>query len=138
MFQLKHCYLVLIKTSLQLWETFLWILFFPPKIFSKYESVYYLYTTSLDINLSLKEIALQTSVSSSTVNRILNSIFYSLQKLLELVSIDKFKRNATISKYQCILVDPLKHKILDLLPNRTQNYLVSYFLISYLKRNIIV
>ena len=43
------------------------------------------------------------------------------------LSIDEFKGNAGGQKYQCILVDPIKHSVLDILPSRSQTQLVSYF-----------
>lgn len=43
----------------------------------------------------------------------------------EVPSITEFKGNATIGKYQCILTDSIKHRILDILPQRTQGYLTS-------------
>jgi hypothetical protein len=41
----------------------------------------------------------------------------------EVPSITEFKGNATIGKYQCILTDSIKHRILDILPQRAQGYL---------------
>ncbi len=41
--------------------------------------------------------------------------------------IDEFRGNASTGKFQCILVVPTKHKVLDILPDRTHNHLVSYF-----------
>lgn len=38
-----------------------------------------------------------------------------------------FKGNTNGQKYQCILVDPVKHTVLDILPSRSQSYLASYF-----------
>ncbi|MFA9377251.1 MAG: transposase [Lachnotalea sp.] len=43
------------------------------------------------------------------------------------MSIDEFRGNATTGKYQCILVDPKKHKVLDIVPDRTQPHLITYF-----------
>lgn len=65
--------------------------------------------------------------SASTVHRILDSTTSSRQKFLKAISIDEFKGNSATGKYQCILVTPLKHKILDILPDQTPNHLVSYF-----------
>ena len=40
---------------------------------------------------------------------------------------DEFKGNASTGKYQCILVDPKKRRILDILPDRTQSHLADYW-----------
>ena len=48
-------------------------------------------------------------------------------KLPEVLSIDEFKGNAGSEKYQCILVDPIKHRVLDILPSRGQQQLAKYF-----------
>ena len=47
--------------------------------------------------------------------------------LPEVLSIDEFKGNAGNEKYQCILVDPAKHRVLDILPGRNQQCLTQYF-----------
>jgi transposase len=58
----------------------------------------------------------------------LDTIHYAPpDKLPEAVSIDEFKGNASTGKYQCILVDPQKHRILDILPDRTQSHLADYW-----------
>jgi transposase len=44
----------------------------------------------------------------------------------EAISIDEFKGIASTGKYQCILVDPKKHRNLDILPDRTQSHLADY------------
>ena len=48
-------------------------------------------------------------------------------KLPEVLSIDEFKGNAGDEKYQCILVDPIKHKVLAIIPCRKQQQLIHYF-----------
>ena len=47
--------------------------------------------------------------------------------LPRVLCIDEFKGNADGEKYQCILVDPMKHTVLDILPSRSQTFLTSYF-----------
>lgn len=77
---------------------------------------------------SLKQVSLLTGVSVPTVCRLLDIIHYAPPvKLPEAVSIDEFKGNAITGKYQCILVDPRKHRILDILPDRTQSHLADYW-----------
>lgn len=128
-FQFKHCYLILKKRRYHCCcgKHFYEPYSFLPKYFHRTNRLTAYIASILHTNQSVKDVALQTNVSASTVSRILDSISYSRQKLPEAISIDEFKGNAATGKYQCILVDPLKHKILDILPDRTQNHLVSYF-----------
>ena len=77
--------------------------------------------------VSIKAVAEEANVSVSTVTRLLDTVNYSIPSLPECISIDEFKGNADTGKYQCILVDPRKHRILDILPDRTQSHLSSYF-----------
>ena len=77
---------------------------------------------------SLKQVSILTGVSVPTICRLLDTIYYSPpDKLPEAVSIGEFKGNASTGKYQCILVDPKKHRILDILPDRTQSHLADYW-----------
>jgi len=76
---------------------------------------------------SIKSVALASNVSTSTVTRLLDTVSYGISKLPECISIDEFKGNAETGKYQCILVDPKKHRIIDILPDRTQSHLSEYF-----------
>lgn len=48
-------------------------------------------------------------------------------RLPQALSIDEFKENASTGRYQCILVDPKKRRILDILPDRTQSHLAYYW-----------
>jgi transposase len=77
--------------------------------------------------VSIKAVAEETNVPVSTVTRLLDTVNYSIPSLPDCISIDEFKGNADTGKYQCILVDPRKHRILDILPDRTQSHLSSYF-----------
>lgn len=77
---------------------------------------------------SLKQVSILTGVSVPTICRLLDTTHYSpTDKLPEAVSIDEFKGNASTGKYQCILVDPKKHRILDILSDRTQSHLADYW-----------
>lgn len=62
-----------------------------------------------------------------TVSRLLDTVNYTVPTLPSCISIDEFKDNAETGKYQCILVGPKKHRILDILPDRTQSHLTTYF-----------
>jgi len=58
----------------------------------------------------------------------LDTLHYAApDKLPEAISIDEFKGDASTGKYQCILVDLKKHRILDILPDRTQSHLADYW-----------
>ena len=77
---------------------------------------------------SVKQIAGLTGVSVQTVCRLLDTISYPPpDRLPQALSIDEFKGNASTGRYQCILVDPKKRRILDILPDRTQGHLADYW-----------
>ncbi len=83
---------------------------------------------------SLRQVSLLTGDSFPTVCRLLDTIHYEPpDKLPESVSIHEFKGNASTGKYQCVLVDPRKYQILDILPDRTQSHLADYWRV--IKRN---
>ena len=73
---------------------------------------------SLHEMLSIKAIAERTALSEPTIHRVLDTISCVRPKLPRALAIDEFKGNADTGKYQCILVDPEKSKILDILPDR--------------------
>jgi len=128
-FQLKNCYLVLHKRR--------YVCSCGKKFYESYEFLpRYLHRTKrltwkiadlLQETVSLKSVAKASNVSVTTVCRILDSIHYSCPPLKEAVSIDEFKGNARTGKYQCILVNPKNHSIMDILPDRTQSHLTAYF-----------
>ena len=128
-FQLKKCYLVLHKRR--------YVCSCGKKFYESYEFLpRYLHRTKrltwkiadlLHETTSLKSVAKTSNVSVTTVCRILDNIHYSCPPLKEAVSIDEFKGNARTGKYQCILVNPKNHSIMDILPDRTQFHLTSYF-----------
>lgn len=76
---------------------------------------------------SLKSVAEEANVSVSTVTRLLDTVSYSTPSIPECIGIDEFKGNADTGKYQCILTDPKKHRLLDILPDRNQAHLSAYF-----------
>jgi len=128
-FQLKNCYLVLHKRR--------YVCSCGKKFYESYEFLpRYLHRTKrltwkiadlLRETTSLKSVAKTSNVSVTTVCRILDSIHYSCPALKEAISIDEFKGNARTGKYQCILVNPKNHSIMDILPDRTQSHLTDYF-----------
>ena len=128
-FQLKDCYLVLRKRR--------YICTCGKRFFESYPFLakYQQRTKRLTMKtadllrdtVSIKKVAELTNLSTNTVTRILDTISYSCPKLGDSISIDEFNGNAETGKYQCILVDPKKRSILDILPDRTQNQLSGYF-----------
>lgn len=77
---------------------------------------------------SFISVAREVNLSVSTVIRVFDCINYGKPKRLpEMVSIDEFKGNTNGEKYQCILTDPVQHRILDILPTRYSHDLTAYF-----------
>lgn len=77
---------------------------------------------------SFTSVAREMNLSVSTVIRIFDCIDYGKpHQLPEVVSIDEFKGNASKEKYQCILTDPVHHRVLDILPTRYIHQLTEYF-----------
>ena len=77
---------------------------------------------------SFTSVAREVNLSVSTVIRVFDCINYGKPaQLPEVVSIDEFKGNTGQEKYQCILTDPVSHRILDILPTRSSHYLTHYF-----------
>jgi transposase len=77
---------------------------------------------------SSTSIARNNGISIATAIRIFDRVSYPLPKLPEVVSIDEFKGNAGGRKFQCILTDPVKKKVLDILPSKKNEELIAYFL----------
>lgn len=82
---------------------------------------------ALKSTLSFTDVSKRFNVSVSTVIRIFDFVSFKKPELSNVVSIDEFKGNVWGEKYQCILTDPVNHKMLDILPNRFSYSLASYF-----------
>lgn len=77
---------------------------------------------------SFSSVAREVNLSVSTVIRIFDVVEYSHpQYPPEVLAIDEFKGNTNDEKYQCILTDPKTGIVIDILPNRTTEYLIKYF-----------
>ena len=77
---------------------------------------------------SFTSVAKEVNLSVSTVIRVFDCISYGKpEQLPEVVSIDEFKGNTDGARYQCILTDPVHHRILDILPTRYSHQLTKYF-----------
>ena len=77
---------------------------------------------------STASISKRNGVSPGVATRILDRISYPLPKLPKVLSIDEFKGNAGGQKFQCVLTDPVKRKVLDILPSKKSEELIGYFL----------
>lgn len=128
-FQLKHCYLILRKRRYvcscgkRFYENYSFL----PKYFQRTSRMTAFIADALHDTRSVTSVAKMCNVSTATVNRILDTISYGRPDIPLAISIDEFKGNAGGQKYQCILVNPIKHSVLDILPSRSQTQLVSYF-----------
>lgn len=76
---------------------------------------------------SIKSIAQQCNCSVSTATRTFEKISYPKPCLPSVLAIDEFKGNAGGHKFQCIISDPKKKKMLDILPTRNSEDLHAYF-----------
>ena len=73
-------------------------------------------------------VAKEADISTTTVQRIFDNVNYPhINEMPEVLAIDEFKGNASGEKYQCILTDPKNKMVLDILPTRFENDLISYF-----------
>lgn len=77
---------------------------------------------------SFTSIARKVGVSVSSIIRWFDNINYPKAELPSCIAIDEFKGNADGKKFQCNLSDPVKHKIIDILPNRDSEDLCKHFL----------
>lgn len=78
--------------------------------------------------IPLALVAKKTNTSAHTVARIFDFVQYDKPSSLpKVLAIDEFRGNAGGQKYQCILVDPKKRRILDILSDRKQSHLIDYF-----------
>lgn len=128
-FQLKHCYLVLRKRRYHcscgkhFYESYSFL----PRYFQRTNRLTAYIASILHTNLSMKDVALQTNVSASTVARILDSISYSRQTLPEAISIDEFKGNASTGKYHFIrqvtwAIDGVRKRLQRSMPASLRKY----------------
>ena len=77
---------------------------------------------------SFTSVANETGLSVSTVIRIFDRIKYpTLKTCPSVLSIDEFKGNTGGEKFNVILCDPKSKKVLDILPERKESYLIKYF-----------
>ena len=76
---------------------------------------------------SFTSVAKSVNLSVSSVIRIFDIVSFSKpNKLPRVFAIDEFKGNTGNIKYQCIVTDPSTGRVLDILPERNQQYLINY------------
>ena len=80
----------------------------------------------LEETRSMKSIAFSVNLSGPSIARVIDKVSYGLSSLPNTISIDEFKGNAG-KKFQCILTNPRKQEVLDILPERTIEGLSAYF-----------
>ena len=80
----------------------------------------------LEETRSMKSIAFSVNLSGPSIARVIDKVSYGLSSLPNTISIDEFKGNAG-RKFQCILTNPRKQEVLDILPERTIEGLSAYF-----------
>ena len=73
------------------------------------------------------EVGSRYNVSAVTAMRYFNCFNQRVTALPQVLSIDEFKGNSGGQKYNSIIVDPEKRKVLDILPNRFETDLIKYF-----------
>ena len=76
---------------------------------------------------SFTSVSKEVNLSVTTIMRIFDKVSYPKAKLPSALSIDEFKGNTWGEKYQCIITDPVNKRVLDILPERYDSYLSSYF-----------
>ena len=76
---------------------------------------------------SAAAIAQESNISVPTALRLFDHVSFSKPQLPETLAIDEFKGNADREKFQCLLVDPKKKILLDVLKNRKTDDLCKYF-----------
>lgn len=99
----------------------------------RYQRITYRATESiieaLHFRHSLKDIARQTAASASVVRRTLDRICVDPPKTLpESISFDEFRGNTGGEKFQCIVTDPMKRRLFDILPARNVETIQDYLL----------
>ena len=76
---------------------------------------------------SMKDIAKDANVSTSTVSKLLPPLAVSASSLPEVLCIDEFKGNTGHFKYHVSLMDGFSHKPIDIVECRCKSHLFTYF-----------
>ena len=128
-FQMKDCFLILkkrryiCKCGKRFFESYTFLSRYQQRTRRLTKSI----INELRETVSIKYVSNKLNLSEATIARVLDTVSYEIPSIGKALSIDEFKGNAETGKYQCILVDPMKNRVLDILPDRTQSHLISYF-----------
>ena len=66
-------------------------------------------------------------LSQATIGRIIDHVQYTCKKLPRALSIDEFRGNPEVKKFQCILTDPKAKQVIDILPTKKAEDIYQYF-----------
>ena len=83
--------------------------------------------TTFRETVSASKIGTQFNVSGATAMRYFKYVSFKPARLPEVFSIDEFNGNSGGQKYNSIVVDAEKRKVIDILPNRFEDDLIRYF-----------
>ena len=101
---------------------------FLPKYQRKTNRVSAMICNQMAKSIPITTIAKDLGLSPTTVSRTFDFVSYpKITRMPKVLSIDDFIGNAGNNKYQCILVDAQKKRILDILPDRRLEHLQAYF-----------
>ncbi len=94
----------------------------------------------LNASLNIKTIAEKNNVSTYTVRNELKDAMEGypeeLRLLPSVIAFDEFKADTNMGKYALVISDILHKKTLDILPNRTKEYLISYLTYVVNRRDV--
>ena len=76
---------------------------------------------------SFSSVAREVGLSVSNVIRIFDIVGFKKPEVPRVIGIDEFKGDTNGEKYQCILTDIENGIVLDILPMRSEHYLINYF-----------
>lgn len=76
---------------------------------------------------AMKGIAKEHNISVTSVARYFDTVSFGKPKLPKYIAIDEYGGNAGNEKFQSILTNPKKRKMLDLMPSRKSEDLAEYF-----------
>ncbi len=100
---------------------------FSPKYYRITRRLLFDILKKLETEYSFSSVAKMSNLSVSTIIRYFDVLSYnSPKKLPDVIAIDEFKGNTDGEKYQAIITDPQNGLILDILPDRKTNHLISY------------
>lgn len=101
---------------------------FVPKYYQVTRNVIHGAVTSMSEMRSMKEIGKAFNISGTSVARYFDVISFGKPNLPQAIAIDEFRGNSGGEKFQCILTNPKKRMLLDIISSRKSDELGRYFL----------